>query len=69
MTFEEASKELETIVAKLEKGDIGLDEGVKQFEKGLELVKRCTELLDAAKGKITIVKTQLDKIVEEKFSV
>ncbi|MFA6859837.1 MAG: exodeoxyribonuclease VII small subunit [Clostridia bacterium] len=68
ISFEEASKELEKIVSRLEKGDVGLEEGTALFEKGLELVKTCSSMLENAKGKITVIKNELDKIVEDNFS-
>lgn len=65
MTFEESAKRLEEIVAKLEKGKVTLEEGAKLFEEGAELVKKCYSDLDATKGKITIVKNDLDKIIND----
>ena len=52
MTFEEAQRELEQIVERLERGDAGLDEAIKLWERGEELYKRCVGQLDAAHGKI-----------------
>jgi exodeoxyribonuclease VII small subunit len=52
MTFEEAQKELEQIVERLERGDAGLDEALKLWERGEELYKLCRERLDAAEGKV-----------------
>ena len=37
--FEKSMKELEEIVAKLEKGDLNLDESVEEFEKGMKISK------------------------------
>ena len=39
MSFESAMEELELIAKSLEKGDLNLDESVKQFEKGMKLSK------------------------------
>ena len=52
MTFEEAQKELEQIVERLEHGDAGLDEAITLWERGEELYKLCLGQLDAAQGKI-----------------
>jgi exodeoxyribonuclease VII small subunit len=51
-TFEAAQQELERIVDRLERGDAGLDEAIKLWERGEELYKVCTAQLDAAQGKI-----------------
>jgi exodeoxyribonuclease VII small subunit len=52
MTFEEAQKELEQIVERLERGQAGLDETLKLWERGEELYRVCRDQLDAAHGKI-----------------
>ncbi len=52
MTFEEAQKELEQIVERLERGQAGLDETLRLWERGEELYRFCREQLDAAHGKI-----------------
>ena len=52
MTFEEAQKELEQIVHRLETGEAPLDEALKLWERGEELYQFCKERLDAAEGKI-----------------
>ena len=52
MTFEEAQRELEQIVQRLEGGDAPLDEALKLWERGEELYRFCRERLDTAEGKI-----------------
>ena len=52
MTFEEAQRELEAIVHRLESGEAPLDEALKLWERGEELYRLCRERLDAAEGKI-----------------
>ena len=51
-SFEEASKELEQIVERLERGDAGIDELTKLWERGEELYRFCLGKLDAAHGRI-----------------
>jgi exodeoxyribonuclease VII small subunit len=51
-TFEEAQRELETIVQRLESGDASLDEAITLWERGEELYRLCSEKLDAAHGRI-----------------
>ena len=52
MTFEEAHKELEKIVAKLEQGRAPLDEMTELWRRGEELYAFCRAQLDAAQGRI-----------------
>jgi exodeoxyribonuclease VII small subunit len=50
--FEDAQRELERIVERLERGDADLDEAITLWERGEELYKVCVARLDAAHGKI-----------------
>jgi exodeoxyribonuclease VII small subunit len=52
LTFEEAQKELESIVERLERGDAGIDELTKLWERGEELHQICVAKLDGVRGKI-----------------
>ena len=47
-SFETLFSELEATVAKLEAGDLSLDESLALFQRGMELSKRCTEMLEKA---------------------
>jgi len=51
-TFEELRTELEQIVGTLERGEVGVDEAIRLWQRGEELHRRCTALLEAAEGKI-----------------
>ena len=51
-TFEDAQRELEQIVERLERGQAGLDEAIALWERGEELYKSCVGKLDSAQGKI-----------------
>ena len=53
MKLEEAMKELEETVKKLENGETTLDESMALFEKGISLSRTCQKLLDEAQLKIT----------------
>ena len=50
--FEESIKELEKIVKTLEDGEPSLDESLKNFEKGIALIKICQKELESAENKI-----------------
>jgi exodeoxyribonuclease VII small subunit len=51
-SFEEAQRELEGIVERLERGQAGLDETIRLWERGEELYRVCVAKLDAARGRI-----------------
>lgn len=67
INFEEAIKELEQIANILEKENLNLDESVKTFEKGMELSKICSEILEDAEKKITKLIVKEDEIEETDF--
>ena len=66
-SFEEKMQELEQIVTELEKGDLNLDESVKKFEKGMNISKQCSKMLEDTEKRITILLNDDGKIEEEEF--
>ena len=48
MTFEQSMQRLEQIVRIMERGEVPLEESLKLFQEGTELVRTCGSLLDAA---------------------
>ena len=50
--FEDAQRELEQIVERLERGDAELEDAIKLWERGEELYRLCVSRLDVAQGKI-----------------
>ncbi len=52
MTFEQAIKELEAVVGKLERGDVALDDSIALYERGALLKKRCEDELKRAEEKV-----------------
>lgn len=51
-SFEELQKELEDVVARLERGDVPVDDAVALFRRGEELYKTCVERLQGAELRI-----------------
>jgi exodeoxyribonuclease VII small subunit len=61
-TFEEAQRELESIVQRLESGDASLDEAITLWERGEELYRVCSAKLDAAHGRIEELAKRVDEV-------
>jgi exodeoxyribonuclease VII small subunit len=59
-TFEEMQAELEQIVERLERGDVGLEELTTLWERGEELYRRCAAQLAEAQGRIEELARRLD---------
>jgi len=67
-SFEEAISELEEIVKKLEKGELSLEESINCFQEGVLLSKYCSEKLDEAERRITILlENENGEIQEQDF--
>ena len=67
-TFESAMKRLEAIVQELEEGDLSLDNALKRFEEGIKLSRFCSNKLDEAEKKVTILlKDEKGEVRKEAF--
>ena len=53
--FEEALKQLEDIVAKLEKGELSLEDSLRLYEQGIGLARLCHAKLEEAEGRIEVL--------------
>ncbi len=66
--FEEALRELEAIVNRLEQGDLPLEEALRHFEEGVKLSRYCHIKLDEAQRKVEILlKNEGGKITPQPF--
>ena len=54
-TFEDALSQLESIVARLENGDLPLEESLKLFEEGIKLSRFCNQKLNEAQKKVEVL--------------
>ncbi len=60
MTFEQSMQRLEQIVRAMERGDVPLEESLKLFQEGTDLVGRCGKLLDEAELQVKRIMTAPD---------
>ena len=67
-TFEASMARLEQIVRAMERGEVALEESLKLFQEGTELVRNCQKLLDEAQLQVKKIMTASDgSPVEEVF--
>ena len=66
ISFEDAMKELETVVESLENGNLTLEEALDMFEKGINLTAICNKKLDVAEKRITVLLENKDGSFQEK---
>lgn len=60
LSFEASLGELEQIVTQLEQGDVSLDDALKQFERGINLVRQSQAKLEQAQQKVSILLNEGD---------
>jgi exodeoxyribonuclease VII small subunit len=65
--FEKNLRLLEEVVARLEQGDLPLDEAIKLFQKGMGLSKLCSERLTVAEKEIKKLVAEGEKLKLESF--
>jgi exodeoxyribonuclease VII small subunit len=66
-SFEQSLRELETIVASLERGDLTLEASLAAFERGVALTRTCRQALDAAEERVRILTDGRPDAVPEPF--
>lgn len=68
-SFESNMQRLEQIVRAMERGDVALEESLKLFQEGTDLVRSCNQLLDQAQLQVKKIMTAPDgSPVEEDFT-
>jgi len=68
-TFEENMLRLEQIVRAMERGDVPLEESLKLFQEGTQLIQSCSNLLDKAQLQVKKITSAVDgSPVEEAFN-
>lgn len=65
MKFEKALDRLEEIKSLLENPEISLDESINLFKESVGCTKECIETLKETEGKIAVIKTELEQIIEK----
>jgi len=59
-TFEDHLRQVEEVVKSLESGKLGLEESIDRYEQGMNALKKCYEILDAAEKKIQVLMKSKD---------
>jgi len=67
VTHEEALKELEMVVSRLESDDLSLDEAIELFKRGIILSAHCNAKLERAEGMVKLLVQNQEKIEEVPF--
>jgi exodeoxyribonuclease VII small subunit len=65
LTFEQALAEVESIIERIEAGEIGLEDALAQYERGVALVNHCRGKLDRAQQKVEDLTRRLEQTDDE----
>mgnify|MGYP000067791632 FL=1 len=65
--FEHALSELESLVVRLEQGDLPIEEALQSFEQGVRLTRECQTILQQAEQKVQLLTEQDGEIVARDF--
>jgi len=66
--FEQSMQALETLVDKLEQGDLTLEESLAAFERGINLTRACQQALDAAEQRVRILTERSETAEPEQYN-
>lgn len=64
LTYEDAAKELNDIITKIESGNLAISEAIELIERAKQLIVFCYKELDRTKGKLTEIKETLNSLEE-----
>lgn len=65
-SFEENLRAIDKIIAELENGELSLEDSIKSYEKAMELLKKSSDILNEAEGKVLkVVESNGDIKIEE----
>jgi exodeoxyribonuclease VII small subunit len=51
-SFEDSVEEVERIIDRIERGEVGLEESLREYERGVEIIRRCRGILKQAELKV-----------------
>jgi exodeoxyribonuclease VII small subunit len=68
VSFDTAMEQLETIVAKLEGGDVPLEQAIELFQEGMRLSRMCSQKLESVERKIEMLLEEDGQTVKKPFA-
>ncbi len=64
--FEQALAEVESIIQRIEEGQLGLEEQIAEYERGVRLLRRCREVLTRAEQRVQEIDAELGRLDDAK---
>lgn len=69
LDFEQSLASLESIVSRMEQGDLSLEESLAAFEEGIKLTRECQSILDNAEQKVQVLSIENNQFKTEPFTL
>ncbi|MFP6805989.1 MAG: exodeoxyribonuclease VII small subunit [Pseudomonadales bacterium] len=67
--FEESLSKLESLVERMEEGDLPLEDSLQTFEQGIKLIRECQNALNSAEQKVKLLIEQNGELEEQPFDI
>ena len=67
--FEESLSKLESLVERMEEGDLSLEDSLQTFEQGIKLIRECQNALNSAEQKVKLLIEQNGELEEQPFDI
>ena len=67
MSFEQAMESLQTVLEEMERGSLTLEQSIAAYEKAVQLIKRCRQLLEGGQRRIEVLRADAEGVTAEQI--
>ena len=67
MSFEQAMESLQTVLEEMERGSLTLEQSIAAYEKAVQLIKRCRQLLEDGQRRIEVLRADAEGVRAEQI--
>ncbi len=67
MELDKEFNKLKELSIEMERDDITLDDSVKKYYEACDIIEKCVKELSEVKGKVTVLRSKIDNMIEENF--
>ena len=67
MSFEQAMDSLQTVLEEMERGSLTLEQSIAAYEKAVQLIKRCRQLLEDGQRRIEVLRADAEGVTAEQI--
>ena len=67
VSFEQAMESLQTVLEEMERGSLTLEQSIAAYEKAVQLIKRCRQLLEDGQRRIEVLRADAEGVTAEQI--